>query len=188
MCLTSLNRSINVTCIWLEDRRKNRRQKNLPSYTVPERPPLLWCRAAVVRWFTAQDRRQGPRRRGSDADPVIVISSGDDNDDVLCRYFYSCAKYFSIISRVRTRLLQQGYFLRKKAVAAPPRPLGTVSFCWFWPDIDLLSQLLGYHLFIRTLHEPSWFILFRLKNRIFTSWLYVVSIVSNAPWHSSRPN
>ena len=103
----------------------------------------------------SSDRRQGPRRRGSDADPVIVISSGDDNDDVLCRYFYSCAKYFSIISRVRTRLLQQGYFLRKKAVAAPPRPLGTVSFCWFWPDIDLLSQLLGYHLFIRTLHEPS---------------------------------
>ena len=25
-------------------------------------------------------------------------SSGDDKDDVLCRYFYSCAKYFSMVA------------------------------------------------------------------------------------------
>ena len=52
---------------------KNEKQKteNLLSCTVTERPSLLWCLAAVVRWFTVRDRRQD-LRRSSDTAPVIV--------------------------------------------------------------------------------------------------------------------
>ena len=52
-------------------KKENQKTENLLSCTVTERPSLLWCLAAVVRWFTVQDRRQD-LRRSSDTAPVIV--------------------------------------------------------------------------------------------------------------------
>ena len=51
--------------------KEKQKTENLLSCTVTERPSLLWCLAAVVRWFTVRDRRQDPGR-SSDTAPVIV--------------------------------------------------------------------------------------------------------------------
>ena len=52
-------------------KKEKQKTENLLSCTVTERPSLLWCLAAVVRWFTVRDRRQD-LRRSSDTAPVIV--------------------------------------------------------------------------------------------------------------------
>ena len=76
-------------------KKEKQKTENLLSCTVTERPSLLWCLAAVVRWFTVRDRRQD-LRRSSDTAPVSVNLATTSITERIT--VYSCAKYFSVVA------------------------------------------------------------------------------------------